>query len=108
MLTLLFVLFVTGEAWQFFGRAEGVRFALLLAIFASLATLVGAAVARNEAQVVTEAAAGASTVPTGARRTLARRLRRRTWFETLVAGSAVGAFLALLGAGTGAGRRTLR
>ncbi len=97
VLALLFVLFVTGEAWQFFGRAEGARFALLLGIFATLATVVGAVVAQRETRTAIAPDAAGRPVPTRARRTLKRRLRRRTWIETLVAAVAVSSFFLLLG-----------
>jgi hypothetical protein len=97
VLALLFVLFVTGEAWQFFGRAEGARFVLLLGIFAGLAIVVGAIVARRETRTAIARVEPGRAVPARARRTLKRRLRRRTWFETLVAAAAVSAFFFLLG-----------
>jgi len=97
VLALLFVLFVTGEAWQFFGRAEGARFALLLGIFATLATVVGAVVAQRETRTAIAQDGTGRAVPARARRTLQRRLRRRTWLETLVAAVAVSASFLLLG-----------
>lgn len=96
VLTVLFVVFVTGEAWQVFGRLSGPRYAVLLAAFGLLAVLLGALSCRGQVASAVEDPRFERPVPSAARAMLARRLRLRTWFEILTVFLAVGAgFLAL-------------
>lgn len=99
VLTVLFVIFVTSESWQVFGRLSGVRYAVLIALFAVLAAVLGALGTRKAARATAAPAEGLRRpVPDAARATLARRLRRRAWFEVLVVGLAVSGGFLVLGA----------
>jgi hypothetical protein len=99
VLTVLFVIFVTSESWQVFGRLSGVRYAVLIALFAVLAAVLGALGTRKAARAAAAPAEGLRRpVPDAARATLARRLRRRAWFEVLVVGLAVSSGFLVLGA----------
>ncbi len=96
VLTVLFVVFVTGEAWQVFGRLSGLRYVVLLAAFGLLAVLLGALSSREQVASAVQDPRFERPVPSPARHMLARRLRLRTWFEILTVFLAVGAgFLAL-------------
>ena len=50
--TVLFVLFVTSETWQLFGRLSGVRYAVLFGLLVAAAGVLGALNARHQARAV--------------------------------------------------------
>ena len=95
---VLFVMFVTSEFWQAFGRLGGLRYFVLLTTFIALAGVFGAVGgARAAGDALALNANARRSVPDPARATLMRRLRRRAWFEIVVVGLAFAGGFFLLG-----------
>jgi hypothetical protein len=109
VLTLLLVMFMTGEAWRYIGALTGPRLLVLITgpILAAF-TLIGVGLGRQlrpaETVRVPGAAKGEPTravvAPRIAHRRLVRRARVRVWLETLSVSIAVAGLFGLLGLAT--------
>jgi hypothetical protein len=108
VLTLLLVMFMTGEAWRYIGALTGPRLLVLIAgpVLATFA-LIGVGLGRQLGPAETvrvRAAEGepAHTVvaPRVAHRRLVARVRVRVWLETLLVSIAVAGLFGFLGLAT--------
>lgn len=108
VLTLLLVMFMTGEAWRYIGALTGPRLLVLIAgpVLAAFA-LIGVGLGRQLGPAETvrvRAAEGepAHTVvaPRVAHRRLVARVRVRVWLETLLVSIAVAGLFGFLGLAT--------
>jgi hypothetical protein len=109
VLTLLLVMFMTGEAWRYVGTLTGPRLLVVIAgpalsAFILIAVGLGRQLRPTETVRVHGAAPGqpARTVvaPRAAHRRLVARARGRVWLETLSVSVAVAALFAFLGVTT--------
>jgi hypothetical protein len=109
VLTLLLVMFMTGEVWRYVGTLAGPRLLVViagpaLAAFTLIAVGLGRQLRETETVRVPGAAEGepARTVvaPRVAHRRLVVRARGRVWLETLSVSIAVAALFAFLGVTT--------
>jgi hypothetical protein len=109
VLTLLLVMFMTGEAWRYVGTRAGPRLVVLIAgpVLAAFA-LIGVGLGRQlrpAATVHVPSAAGgepahAVETPRVAHRRLVARARVRLWLETLSVGIAVAGLFGFVGLAT--------
>jgi hypothetical protein len=104
VLTLLLVMFMTGEAWRYVGALTGPRLLVLIAgpVLAAFA-LIGVGLGRQLRPAETVRVPGAAEVvdaPRVAHRRLVRRARVRVWLETLSVSIAVAGLFGLLGLAT--------
>jgi hypothetical protein len=109
VLTLLLVMFMTGEAWRYVGALTGPRLLVLIAgpVLAAFA-LIGVGLGRQLRPAETVRVPGAATggptravmAPRVAHRRLVRRARVRVWLETLSVSIAVAGLFGLLGLAT--------
>jgi hypothetical protein len=104
VLTLLLVMFMTGEAWRYVGALTGPRLVVLIAgpVLAALA-LIGVGLGRQLRPAETVRVPGGGEVvgaPRVAHRRLVRRARVRVWLETLSVSIAVAGLFGLLGLAT--------
>jgi hypothetical protein len=109
VLTLLLVMFMTGEAWRYVGTLAGPRLLLviggpLLAAFVLIGVGLGRQLRPAETVRVPGASASEPTravvAPRAAHRRLVARARGRVWLETLSVSIAVAALFAFLGVAT--------
>jgi hypothetical protein len=109
VLTLLLVMFMTGEAWRYIGALTGPRLIVLiagplLAAFALIGVGLGRQLRPAETVRVPGAAMGGPTravmAPRVAHRRLVARARMRVWLETLSVSIAVAGLFGLLGLAT--------
>ena len=109
VLTLLLVMFMTGEAWRYVGTLAGPRLLVviggpLLAAFVLIGVGLGRQLRPAETVRVPGAADGQPTravvAPRAAHRRLVARARGRVWLETLSVSIAVAALFAFLGVAT--------
>ena len=109
VLTLLLVMFMTGEAWRYIGALTGPRLIVLiagpvLAAFALIGVGLGRQLRPAETVRVPDAAMGGPTravmAPRVAHRRLVARARMRVWLETLSVSIAVAGLFGLLGLAT--------
>jgi hypothetical protein len=109
VLTLLLVMFMTGEAWRYVGALTGPRLLVLiagpvLAAFALIGVGLGRQLGPAETVHVPGAAKGepaqAVIAPRIAHRRLVARVRGRVWLETLLVSIAVAGLFGLLGVAT--------
>ena len=109
VLTLLLVMFMTGEAWRYVGTLAGPR--LLVVIGGPLLTafiLIGVGLGRQIRPAETVRVPGAAVseparavvAPRAAHRRLVARARGRVWLETLSVSIAVAALFGFLGVAT--------
>ena len=105
VLTLLLVMFMTGEAWRYVGALTGPRLLVLIAgpVLAAFA-LIGVGLGRQLRPAETVPVPGEPTravmAPRAAHRRLVRRARVRVWLETLSVSVAVAGLFGLLGLAT--------
>ena len=104
VLTLLLVMFMTGEAWRYIGALTGPRLIVLLAgpVLAAFA-LIGVGLGRQLRPAETVRVPGGGEVvgaPRVAHRRLVARARMRVWLETLSVSIAVAGLFGLLGVAT--------
>ena len=109
VLTLLLVMFMTGEAWRYIGALTGPRLLVLIAgpVLAAF-TLIGVGLGRQLRPVETVRVPGAAKgepahaviAPRVAHRRLVARVRGRVWLETLLVSLAVAGLFGLLGLAT--------
>ena len=104
VLTLLLVMFMTGEAWRYVGALTGPRLLVLIAgpVLAAFA-LIGVGLGRQLRPAETVRVPGGAEVvdaPRVAHRRLVRRARVRVWLETLSVSIAVAGLFGLLGLAT--------
>jgi hypothetical protein len=104
VLTLLLVMFMTGEAWRYVGALTGPRLVVLIAgpVLAAFA-LIGVGLGRQLRSAETVRVPGGAEVvgaPRVAHRRLVRRARVRVWLETLSVSIAVAGLFGLLGLAT--------
>jgi hypothetical protein len=109
VLTLLLVMFMTGEAWRYVGALTGPRLLVLIAgpILAAFA-LIGVGLGRQLGPAETVRVSGAADgqpartvdAPRVAHRRLVARARARVWLETLSVSIAVAGLFAFLGLAT--------
>jgi hypothetical protein len=109
VLTLLLVMFMTGEAWRYVGALTGPRLLVLiagpvLAAFALIGVGLGRQLGPAETVHVPGAAKGepaqAVVAPRVAHRRLVARVRGRVWLETLSVSIAVAGLFGFLGLAT--------
>jgi hypothetical protein len=109
VLTLLLVMFMTGEAWRYVGTLAGPRLVVviggpLLAAFVLIAVGLGRQLRPDETVRVPGAHKGeparAVVAPQAAHRRLVARARGRVWLETLSVSIAVAALFGFLGVAT--------
>jgi hypothetical protein len=109
VLTLLLVMFMTGEAWRYVGALTGPRLLVLiagpvLAAFALIGVGLGRQLGPAETVHVPDAAKGepahAVIAPRVAHRRLVARVRGRVWLETLLVSIAVAGLFGFLGLAT--------
>jgi hypothetical protein len=109
VLTLLLVMFMTGEAWRYVGALTGPRLLVLiagpvLAAFALIGVGLGRQLGPAETVRVPGAAKGepaqAVIAPRVAHRRLVARVRGRVWLETLLVSVAVAGLFGFLGVAT--------
>jgi hypothetical protein len=109
VLTLLLVMFMTGEVWRYVGTLAGPRLLVVIAgpvltAFALIAVGLGRQLRATETVRVPGAAEGeparAVVAPRVAHRRLVARARGRVWLETLSVSIAVAALFAFLGVAT--------
>jgi hypothetical protein len=109
VLTLLLVMFMTGEAWRYVGALTGPRLVVLiagpvLAAFALIGVGLGRQLGPAETVRVPGAAKGAPApavvAPRVAHRRLVARVRGRVWLETLSVSLAVAGLFGFLGVAT--------
>ena len=117
VLTLLLVMFMTGEAWRYVGALTGPRLLVLiagpvLAAFAVIGVGLGRQLRPAETVRVPGAATGGPTravmAPRVAHRRLVRRARVRVWLETLSVSITVAGLFGFLGVATVDAELTLR
>jgi hypothetical protein len=109
VLTLLLVMFMTGEVWRYAGTRAGPRLLLMIAgpVLAAF-VLIGVGLGRQlrPAETVRVPGAGedeatrAVVAPRAAYRRLVRRVRGRVWLETLSVSLTVAALFTVLGVAT--------
>jgi hypothetical protein len=104
VLTLLLVMFMTGEAWRYIGALTGPRLIVLIAgpVLAAFA-LIGVGLGRQLRPAETVRVPGGGEVvgaPLVAHRRLVARARMRVWLETLSVSIAVAGLFGLLGVAT--------
>lgn len=104
VLTLLLVMFMTGEAWRYVGALTGPRLLVLIAgpVLAAFA-LIGVGLGRQLRPAETVRVPGGGEVvgaPRVAHRRLVARARMRVWLETLSVSIAVAGLFGLLGVAT--------
>ena len=104
VLTLLLVMFMTGEAWRYIGALTGPRLVVLIAgpVLAAFA-LIGVGLGRQLRPAETVRVPGGAEVvdaPRVAHRRLVARARMRVWLETLSVSIAVAGLFGLLGLAT--------
>lgn len=109
VLTLLLVMFMTGEAWRYVGALTGPRLVVLIAgpVLAAFA-LIGVGLGRQIRPAETvrvpgatgDARAHAVIAPRVAHRRLVARARVRVWLETLLVSLAVAGLFGFLGLAT--------
>jgi hypothetical protein len=108
VLTLLLVMFMTGEAWRYVGALTGPRLLVLIAgpVLAAFA-LIGVGLGRQLGPAETVHVPGAKGEPAHAviapriaHRRLVARVRGRVWLETLSVSIAVAGLFGLLGVAT--------
>jgi hypothetical protein len=104
VLTLLLVMFMTGEAWRYIGALTGPRLIVLIAgpVLAAFA-LIGVGLGRQLRPAETVRVPGGGEVvgaPRVAHRRLVARARMRVWLETLSVSIAVAGLFGLLGVAT--------
>jgi hypothetical protein len=104
VLTLLLVMFMTGEAWRYIGALTGPRLVVLIAgpVLAAFA-LTGVGLGRQLRSAETVRVPGGYEIvdaPRVAHRRLVRRARVRVWLETLLVSMAVAGLFGLLGLAT--------
>jgi hypothetical protein len=109
VLTLLLVMFMTGEAWRYIGALTGPRLLVLIAgpVLAAFA-LIGVGLGRQLGPAETVRVPGAAesqparavVAPRAAHRRLVARVRVRVWLETLLVSIAVAGLFGLLGLAT--------
>jgi hypothetical protein len=109
VLTLLLVMFMTGEVWRYVGTLAGPRLLVVIAgpvlsAFTLIAVGLGRQLRPTETVRVPGAAAGEPdrtvVAPRVAHRRLVGRARRRVWLETLSVSIAVAALFGFLGVAT--------
>jgi hypothetical protein len=109
VLTLLLVMFMTGEAWRYVGALTGPRLLVLiagpvLAAFALIGVGLGRQLGPAETVRVPGATGGARAhaviAPRVAHRRLVARVRGRVWLETLLVSVAVAGLFGFLGLAT--------
>jgi hypothetical protein len=109
VLTLLLVMFMTGEAWRYVGTLAGPRLLVViggpvLAAFVLIGVGLGRQLRPAETVHVPGAASSEPTravvAPRAAHRRLVARARGRVWLETLSVSIAVAALFAFLGVAT--------
>jgi hypothetical protein len=109
VLTLLLVMFMTGEVWRYAGTRTGPRLLLMiagpvLAAFVLIWVGLGRQLRPAETVRVPRAADGQAThavmAPNVAHRRLVRRARGRVWLETVSVSLAVAALFTFLGVAT--------
>jgi hypothetical protein len=104
VLTLLLVMFMTGEAWRYIGALTGPRLVVLIAgpVVAAFA-LIGVGLGRQLRSAETVRVPGGPEIvdaPRVAHRRLVRRARVRVWLETLLVSTAVAGLFGVLGLAT--------
>jgi hypothetical protein len=109
VLTLLLVMFMTGEAWRYVGALTGPRLLVLIAgpILAAFA-LIGVGLGRQLGPAETVRVPGAHAgepahiviAPRVAHRRLVARVRGRVWLDTLLVSIAVAGLFGFLGLAT--------
>jgi hypothetical protein len=109
VLTLLLVMFMTGEAWRYVGALSRPRLVVLIAgPFLAAFGLIGVGLSRQlraaETVLVPGTGAGdpprAVMAPRAAYRRLLARVRARVWLETLLVSTAVAGLFGFLGLAT--------
>jgi hypothetical protein len=109
VLTLLLVMFMTGEVWRYVGTLAGPRLLVVIAGPAlSAFTLIAVGLGRQLRAIATVRVPGAAAgeparavvAPRVAHRRLVARARGRVWLETLSVSIAVAALFGLLGLAT--------